>query len=88
MVLGFVCWNIVGLLLGFIADKLAGRPADDPRPGLVAGAGGASLGGMLFARFSAAGVDVFDRRSLLAAAVGAVLVLAVWHHRRGRSTGA
>ena len=56
MVLGFICWNIVGLLLGFLADKLAHRPGDDPRPTLVAGAAGAALAGMLYGRFSAAGV--------------------------------
>lgn len=87
MVLGFICWNIVGLLLGFLADKLVHRPGDDPRPGLVAGAGGAALAGMLYGRLSEAGVEVFDRRSLIAAAVGAIVVLAVWHKVRHRSTG-
>jgi|KBSMisStandDraft_5_1062788.scaffolds.fasta_scaffold2274414_1 uncharacterized membrane protein YeaQ/YmgE (transglycosylase-associated protein family) len=85
MVLGFICWNIVGLLLGFLADKLAHRPGDDPRPTLVAGAAGAALAGMLYGRLSAAGVEVFDRRSLIAAAVGALLVLAIWHKVRGHS---
>jgi uncharacterized membrane protein YeaQ/YmgE (transglycosylase-associated protein family) len=87
MVLGFICWNIVGLMAGFLASKLFDRPGDDPRPGLVAGAAGAAVGGMLFARFSAAGVEVFDRQSLLAAAVGAVLVLVAWHKGRGHSKG-
>ena len=87
MVFGFVCWNIVGLMAGFLASKLFDRPGDDPRPTLVAGAAGAAVGGMLFARFSAAGVEVFDRQSLLAAAAGAVLVLLAWHKARGHSKG-
>ena len=85
MVFGFVCWNIVGLMAGFLAGKVFLRAGDDPRPGLVAGAAGAAIGGMLYARFSAAGVEVFDRQSLLAAAVGAVVVLLVWHKGRGHS---
>lgn len=85
MVLGFICWNIVGLMLGFLADKLRHRPGEDPRPTLAAGAAGAALAGMLYGRFSAAGVEVFERRSLVAAAVGAILVLTIWHRVRGHS---
>ena len=83
MVLGFICWNIVGLMAAFLAGKVFLRAGDDPKPSLVAGAAGAALGGMLYARFSAAGVEVFDRESLLAAAAGAVVVLLVWHNLRG-----
>ena len=87
MVLGFICWNIVGLMAGFLASKLFNRPGENPRPGLVAGAAGAAIGGMLYGRFSAAGVDVFQRESLLAAAAGAVLVLLAWHKTRRHSNG-
>ncbi len=85
MVVGFICWNIVGLMAGFLAGKVFNRPGDNPRPGLVAGAAGAAVGGMLYARLSASGVEVFDRHSLLAAAFGAVVVLLVWHRGRGHS---
>ena len=87
MVIAFICWNIVGLMAGFLAGKVFNRPGEDARPGLVAGAAGAAVGGMLYGRFSAAGVDVFQRESLLAAAVGAVIVLLAWHKGRRHSNG-
>lgn len=88
MVFGFICWNIVGLMVGFLFGKCVEHTGLDPRHGLIAASGGAVIGGMLHGRLSAAGVDVFDRHSLLAAAVGALLLRLAWQRFGGHRNGA
>lgn len=80
---GLVCWIVVGLIVGFVASKVVKLRGDDPKLGIFLGAAGGVVGGFLFAAFSKAGMNVFDVRSLLAAAAGAVVALAGWHGVRG-----
>jgi uncharacterized membrane protein YeaQ/YmgE (transglycosylase-associated protein family) len=85
MFIGLVCWIVIGLIAGLVVNKMIKLRGDDPKLGPIAGATGAVVGGMLFGLFSAAGVTVFDARSLLAAAAGALATLAAWHLARRAS---
>jgi uncharacterized membrane protein YeaQ/YmgE (transglycosylase-associated protein family) len=73
------------LIAGVVINKVIKLRGDDPKLGPIAGAAGAVVGGMLFGIFSTAGLAVFDVRSLLAAATGALLTLAAWHLTRRSS---
>jgi uncharacterized membrane protein YeaQ/YmgE (transglycosylase-associated protein family) len=70
-------WIVVGLLAGWIAGRLSGRPQEGCVSKIVVGVLGALIGGAL-AR--AAGYDAitrFEPRSVLIAALGATLLLFV-----------
>jgi uncharacterized membrane protein YeaQ/YmgE (transglycosylase-associated protein family) len=85
MFIGLVCWIVIGLIAGLVVNKVIKLRGDDPKLGPIAGAAGAVVGGMLFGLFTTAGVTVFDSRSLLAAAAGALATLAAWHLARRAS---
>jgi uncharacterized membrane protein YeaQ/YmgE (transglycosylase-associated protein family) len=85
MFIGLVCWIVIGLIAGLCVNKVIKLRGDDPKLGPIAGAAGAAVGGMLFGVFSTAGLAVFDARSLLAAAAGALATLAAWHLARRAS---
>jgi len=80
MVMAVIGWIVLGLIAGYIANKLANKRGDGPPfdfflPGIV----GAVIGGWLFNAFRATGVTGFNVWSLLVAAVGAAVFLVVWH---------
>jgi len=85
MFIGLVCWIVIGLIAGLLVNKMIKLRGDDPKLGPMVGAAGAAFGGVLFGLFTAAGLGVFDPRSLIAAAAGALVALAAWHLARRAS---
>lgn len=89
--MGIISWLLVGAVAGFIASKLV--PGDEGYGvigGLIAGIVGALLGGWLFALLTNKNdwLTGFDLTTLLAAIVGAIIVVFVWNMiagRRGRA---
>jgi uncharacterized membrane protein YeaQ/YmgE (transglycosylase-associated protein family) len=82
MLIGVVGWVVLGIIVGFIASKVVSLRGDDPRMGIVASAGGALVGGCLYSFFSGMAVTSFNPKSLLFAAIAAVVVLVAFHSWR------
>jgi len=74
--LGLFSWLAIGLVLGFGARWFL--PGEEPRrlwTGLAASLGGALFGGTLATALGFGGLAGFDLRSLVVAALGAILAL-------------
>lgn len=82
--MSILAWIVLGLIAGFIASKLVNRSGGNLILDLVLGVVGSFLGGFLFTRFGAAGVDGVNLYSILVATIGAIVVLFVYHAVRGR----
>jgi uncharacterized membrane protein YeaQ/YmgE (transglycosylase-associated protein family) len=88
MFIALVSWVIVGMVVGFIASKNVNLRGDDPKLGIACGTIGAVTGGIMHRIFSGVAIDGFNIRSLLAGAIGAVVVVIAWHVMRRRATRA
>jgi uncharacterized membrane protein YeaQ/YmgE (transglycosylase-associated protein family) len=84
MLIGFICWVVLGTIAGFIASKVISLRGDDPRMGIAAAVVGAVIGGWLYTYFST-GEAAFHGMSLLFAAIAAVVALTAWHGWRWKS---
>ena len=84
MRMGILGWIVVGLIAGGIARWIV----KDERTGclytMVVGVLGAIIGGGLMSLIDAEGVDEFSFRSIVVAALGAVLLLLVLQAIAGR----
>ncbi len=82
--MGIIGWIVVGLIAGGLARWIV----KDDRTGclytMVIGVLGALIGGFLMSLVDKDGVDEFSIRSILVAAVGAVLLLLVLQALAGR----
>ena len=82
--MGIVGWIVVGLIAGLLARWIV----KDERTGciytVIVGVIGALIGGGLMSLIDEQGVDEFSFRSILVAAVGAVLLLLVLQAIAGR----
>lgn len=82
--MGLIGWIVVGLIAGGVARWIV----KDDRTGciytLVIGVLGAIIGGALMAMIDEDGIDEFSFRSILVAALGAVLLLLVLQAIAGR----
>jgi uncharacterized membrane protein YeaQ/YmgE (transglycosylase-associated protein family) len=82
---GFIAMIIIGLLAGWIAEK-ATSSDHGLLTNLVVGIAGSFIGGKLAEVLE---VPVFGFfRTLIAAAVGAIILLWIWRMIRGRTSGA
>lgn len=81
--MGFLSWIVVGGLAGLLAGMVMGE-----RHGLIGkiiiGIIGANIGGYLATRFDIGKVDGINLTSILIAAGGAILLLAVLRLLRGK----
>ncbi len=82
--MSFIAWIVLGLVAGFIASKIVNKSGGGFFLDIVLGVIGAVVGGYLFQTFGMAGVTGVNLYSILVAAVGAVVVLAVYHAIRRR----
>lgn len=84
--MGLLSWIVVGLVAGLLARWIV----KDDRSGciytVVVGIIGALLGGALMNAAGKKGVGQFELRTVLVAAVGAVLLLLILQALGGRST--
>lgn len=85
--MNIVAWIVVGLVAGLLARWIV----HDDRSGclytLAVGVLGALIGGALMQASGRSGINEFSIRSLLVAAVGAVLLLLVLQAIGGRGRG-
>ena len=88
--MSIIAWLVVGAIAGFIASRLV--PGDEGYGvigGLIAGIVGALLGGFLFGLLTntdwTTGIDI---PTLVAAIVGAIIVVFIWNAVARRRTTA
>lgn len=79
-------WVILGLIAGFIANKIVNRKGQGVVLDVVLGIIGAVVGGSLFTTLGAAGVTGFNIYSMLVAVIGAIIVLVLYHAVMRRSS--
>ena len=81
--MSIIAWIILGLVAGFIANRIVDHQGGGLIFDTVLGIIGALIGGWLFAFFGAHEVMGFDLYSLIVAIVGAVVVLLIYHGLTG-----
>jgi uncharacterized membrane protein YeaQ/YmgE (transglycosylase-associated protein family) len=77
--MSFLVWIILGLIAGFIGSKIVNKRGEGLFLDIILGIIGAIVGGWLFTMFGASGVTGLNLYSLVVAAVGAVIVLILYH---------
>jgi uncharacterized membrane protein YeaQ/YmgE (transglycosylase-associated protein family) len=82
--MGLLAWIVVGLLAGWIAGMVTGRKAEGCITKVAVGVIGALIGGALDQAAGGRGIEEFGLRSVLVAAVGAVIFLFVLQAIEGR----
>jgi len=81
--MSIIAWIILGLIAGFIANKIVDHRGAGAILDIVLGIIGAVVGGWLFVFFGAHEVTGFDLYSLIVAVVGAMAVLLIYHALAG-----
>ena len=84
--MGFIAWILLGLIAGFIASKVVNKTGEGLLMDIILGIVGAVVGGWAFSLFGANGVTGFNLYSIIVAAIGAIIVLLIYHalFRRAR----
>jgi uncharacterized membrane protein YeaQ/YmgE (transglycosylase-associated protein family) len=77
--MSFIAWIILGLISGFIASKLVNRTGEGVVLDIILGIVGAFVGGWLFNTFGKVGVTGLNIYSMVVAAIGAIVVLVIYH---------
>jgi uncharacterized membrane protein YeaQ/YmgE (transglycosylase-associated protein family) len=77
--MSFLSWLVVGLLAGWIGSMIVNRRGEGFIMDLVLGVIGAFVGGFLFHLFGHTGVTGINLYSIFVAAVGAVILLVIYH---------
>ncbi len=70
-------WIIVGLIAGWIAQKILGKGKGGLVPKLLTGVIGAVIGGYVFEYFGKSGVTGINFYSIVVATVGAMILLLI-----------
>jgi uncharacterized membrane protein YeaQ/YmgE (transglycosylase-associated protein family) len=82
--MSFLAWIVLGLIAGFIGNKLVGDEGGSILGDIVLGVVGAFVGGLLFNFFGASGVTGVNLWSILVATLGSVATLVIYHAIRRR----
>ena len=77
--MSFIAWIILGLISGFIASKVVNRTGEGVLLDIILGIVGAFVGGWLFNTFGRVGVTGLNIYSMVVAAIGAIVVLVIYH---------
>ncbi len=77
--MSILAWIILGLIAGFIGSKVVNHTGEGVFMDIVLGIVGAVVGGWLFSTFGASPVSGVNIYSIFVAAIGAILVLVVYH---------
>jgi uncharacterized membrane protein YeaQ/YmgE (transglycosylase-associated protein family) len=78
--MSFIAWLVVGLIAGWIGSMIVNRGRGEGLVmDIVLGVIGAFVGGFLFRMFGHSGVSGINLYSIFVAAVGAAVVLVVYH---------
>jgi uncharacterized membrane protein YeaQ/YmgE (transglycosylase-associated protein family) len=77
--MSFIAWVVVGLVAGWIGSMIVNRRGEGLVMDIVLGVIGAFVGGFLFHIFGHSGVNGINLYSIFVAAVGAAVVLVLYH---------
>jgi len=77
--MSFLAWIILGLIAGFIGSKVVNKSGEGVLLDIILGIVGAIVGGWLFTAFGAQGVTGLNIYSIIVAAIGAIVVLVIYH---------
>jgi uncharacterized membrane protein YeaQ/YmgE (transglycosylase-associated protein family) len=80
--MSILAWIALGLIAGFIGNKLVNRTGKGLVRDILLGIVGAVTGGYLFRAFGAHGVSGLNLYSVPVAVVGSVILLLVYHAYR------
>ena len=83
--MSFLAWIVLGLIAGFIGNKLVNKEGAGILNDIVLGVVGAFIGGLLFNFFGASGVTGLNLWSVIVASLGSVVTLVIYHAIRRRS---
>jgi uncharacterized membrane protein YeaQ/YmgE (transglycosylase-associated protein family) len=81
--MSILTWIVLGLIVGFIANKLVNKTGEGVHMNIVLGVIGAVLGGELINKFGIAGAAWLNMWSVLVSVSGAALFLVVYHALQG-----
>jgi uncharacterized membrane protein YeaQ/YmgE (transglycosylase-associated protein family) len=79
MGMSILAWMLLGLIAGFVASKLVNQSREGVMTDIAVGVVGALAGGWIFKQLGQPGVAGLDLWSLLVAAIGAVVLLVLYH---------
>ncbi len=77
--MSIIAWLVVGLIAGWIASMVVNRRGEGFLGDIILGAVGAFVGGFLFHLLGHSGVSGINIYSIFVAALGAIVVLLIWH---------
>jgi uncharacterized membrane protein YeaQ/YmgE (transglycosylase-associated protein family) len=77
--MSIIAWLVVGLVAGWIGSMIVNRGGEGLIMDIVLGVVGAFVGGFLFNMLGHSGVTGINLYSIFVAAVGAVVVLFIFH---------
>jgi uncharacterized membrane protein YeaQ/YmgE (transglycosylase-associated protein family) len=77
-------WLLLGLVAGFVASKIVNAKGEGVLLDTMLGIGGAVIGGFIFNLASKPSVTGFNIGSSVVAAIGAIVVLVLYHGLTGR----
>jgi uncharacterized membrane protein YeaQ/YmgE (transglycosylase-associated protein family) len=77
--MSYLAWIVLGLIAGFIGSKIVNKTGEGLILDIILGIVGAFVGGWLFTMFGASGVTGLNLYSVVVAALGAIVVLFVYH---------
>jgi uncharacterized membrane protein YeaQ/YmgE (transglycosylase-associated protein family) len=84
--MGYLEWIVVGLIAGFLGRRITGDDKSGCIYTIAVGVIGALIGGALMHAAGHKGINEFDIRSILVAALGSVLLLLVLQAISGRGS--
>jgi len=82
--MGILAWLIVGLIAGFIGSKIVNRTGEGLVRDIILGILGAVVGDAICAQLGLVGVTGVNLTSIVVAAIGAILILVIYHAIFGR----
>ena len=77
--MSIIGWIVLGIIIGFVASRVAHKEGRGIIPDIILGIAGSIVGGILFVELTAESVSRVNLHSLLAAIIGAILVLVAYH---------
>ena len=77
--MSLLAWIVVGLLAGWIGSMIVNRRGEGMLLDILLGVVGAFVGGFLFHLFGHTGVTGINFYSIFVAAIGAIVVLVIYH---------
>jgi uncharacterized membrane protein YeaQ/YmgE (transglycosylase-associated protein family) len=78
-IMGILSWLVVGLIAGFIGSRIVNRTGEGLVRDILLGILGAIVGGAIFTELGLVGVTGVNLTSIVIAAIGAIVVLVVYH---------